>query len=118
MSKINLLSCINSLDFEQLDSLLTRLMYDRVEPNGMGCLEWQGSKTPDGYGRIRVPDFGTTYTHRVVLALDGIDVDAYEVVRHICNNPACCNKYHIKAGTQKENVADMWKAGNAAQQKA
>lgn len=36
-----------------------------------------------------------------------------EVVRHTCDNPRCINWYHLLAGTQVENMADMRRRGRA-----
>lgn len=34
-----------------------------------------------------------------------------EVVMHICDTPACVNPYHLKGGTQKENILDCISKG-------
>lgn len=36
-----------------------------------------------------------------------------EAVRHICDNPPCCNPAHLIDGTQLENMADMKAKGRA-----
>jgi hypothetical protein len=33
-------------------------------------------------------------------------LSAKEVVRHVCNNPACVNPGHLIKGTQRQNVLD------------
>ena len=34
-----------------------------------------------------------------------------EVVMHVCDNPSCVRPDHLKAGTYKENTADMFAKG-------
>lgn len=106
MHKLNLRSCVQSLEDSALEKLTLDLHYDKVELSGLGCRLWQGAIDAWGYGRLYITGFGNAYAHRTVLALEGIDVDAYEVVRHLCHNPRCCNPHHLQGGTQQENVDD------------
>lgn len=87
-----------------------------------GCHEWQGKKVKSAggkfYGRMNVYEGGKTVSklvHRVVLELAlGRKLKADEVVMHQCDNPICCNKAHLKAGTQTANMAEMVQRGRDA----
>ena len=72
---------------------------------GSGCWEWQGSRTPDGYGRINSGGRGVPLpAHRVSYELhvgpipEGFEID------HLCKNPGCVNPAHLEAVTHKENI--------------
>jgi len=47
--------------------------------------------------------------HRVVFALMFGLVP--KVVMHTCDNPPCCNPFHLRAGTHLDNVRDMVSKG-------
>lgn len=59
---------------------------------------------PDGYGILRV-NGRKQRAHRVMFSLYYAGIDA-PVVRHTCNNPACINPAHLRAGTPKDNAMD------------
>lgn len=42
---------------------------------------------------------------------------SHKTIRHICNNPRCCNPYHLQSGTDSENALDKIKNGNQGLQK-
>lgn len=100
----------DTMTVEEFFRAKTKLM-----PNG--CLEWQGSKNPNGYG-------GMMYTwgdgrrvwslsHRVAWHL-AYGVEPTENMLHKCDNPSCCLVDHLFNGTQKDNVDDMVSKGRAA----
>lgn len=75
-----------------------------------GCHEWQGAKTPKGYGVVGIGPKAyrsTCYVHRLsVWRATGID-PASSLVLHSCDNPACCNPEHLSIGSAKDNSCDM-----------
>lgn len=103
-------------------SLLRRL-WSRIptQLNQRECWEWEGGRTPLGYGRISVFDPASgrnrdEYTHRLVYMADtGNGIPAGMVVMHSCDNPPCCNPAHLRAGSQLDNVRDRDRKGRGAQ---
>ena len=81
------------------------------------CWEWLAGKTFDGYGRFRYQ--GKMWrAHRFVYQLAKETIPERMVVRHTCDNPACCNPAHLILGTQQDNVNDMDQRGRRAQGEA
>jgi len=82
------------------------------------CWQWTASTDRDGYGRFKI-DENNCKAHRVALALDDGEIkrlDEFGIVRHSCDNPACCNPAHLREGTQKDNMRDMSERGRASNQ--
>ena len=82
---------------------LEERLWDNVDTSGE-CWEWERQRDEDGYGRISVGG-RPKRVHRVVMELDGHDIDGL-VVRHQCHNPACCRPDHLKLGSQIDNIRD------------
>ncbi len=76
------------------------------------CWPWIGGKHTDGYGVLRYK--GKKYkAHRLLyIHLNG-ELPFNIVVRHICDNPACCNPLHLLPGTQADNIRDMHERNRA-----
>lgn len=76
---------------------------------GDGCWEWQGARTPKGYGLIRL-DGGLVYAHRVSWLLAKGDPGELHVLHH-CDNPCCVRPDHLFTGTRADNMQDMVRKG-------
>lgn len=70
------------------------------------CWEWQGAKTPKGYGNVRI-NKKYLKAHRVAWELANFQIPSGYVVMHLCDNPACCNPNHLVLGTIMSNFCDM-----------
>ena len=71
------------------------------------CWPWNRSFDRRGYGEIRLAPV-TRFAHRVMFEeFTRTRLTPHEVVRHTCDNPPCCNPYHLEAGSQADNVMDM-----------
>ncbi len=66
-----------------------------------GCRDWQGARTGDGYGAIRV-GAKTLVVTRVILGLDSGDG---RLALHSCDRPPCVERGHLSIGTHAENMA-------------
>lgn len=76
------------------------------------CWEWQAGKSSFGYGAFGIN--GRSHrAHRVAKMLSGVDLGD-QIVRHACDNPACCNPAHLLLGTLADNNRDMWERNRAS----
>lgn len=77
------------------------------------CIEWQGNRRPDGYGRKQV-NGKREYVHRLAYAehhgLEMNDIREWMVL-HSCDNPPCVNPDHLRLGTNADNIGDMVQRG-------
>lgn len=95
-------------------------IWEHIAWHGKGendCWEWLGYTKQHGYGRIGVyTSAGQKHflVSRIIACDAGLLKDLhYEghesgtTIRHVCDNPKCCNPKHLEAGTQSDNVHDM-----------
>lgn len=68
------------------------------------CWEWTGSKTKKGYGKLGL-GHQNLMPHRLAYALV-FDDPGEELVCHRCDNPPCCNPFHLFKGTYLDNAHD------------
>lgn len=87
-------------DFEFIESFKEKLGEDGE------CWPFLGSKNKDNYGQLTFR--GRTHlAHRVSYTLFKWEIPKGMYVCHHCDNPICCNPYHLYIGTQKDNMRDM-----------
>ncbi len=72
-----------------------------------GCWIWMGYKDKKGYGKFWF-NKQTHLAHRLVYKMCVNDIPLKKCVLHSCDNPSCCNPYHLFLGTQADNVKDMY----------
>lgn len=72
-----------------------------------GC--WNFIKPTHRFGYGQMSYLGKKYDAHRLAAILWLQMPKYSplVVRHKCDNPACCNPKHLVLGTQKDNIADM-----------
>jgi len=78
------------------------------------CWEWKKRKDNNGYGRTNLfyyDSYRKTGAHQIALILSGKHIPDGKLVRHLCNNPSCCNPKHLDIGTAKDNALDCVKSG-------
>lgn len=78
-----------------------------------GCWECISHfKDDKGYIRITVNNKGVKL-HRYMYERYKNNIPKGLVIRHLCNNPSCCNPDHLEVGTHKDNYKDMVESNRA-----
>ncbi len=73
------------------------------------CWNWKGHIHDSGYGQFGMD--GIQYVHRLAYILTHGSIPKRLYILHKCNNPSCCNPNHLEAGTQKENIKQLYREG-------
>jgi len=76
------------------------------------CWEWKASTSQDGYGQLAV-NRKRLLAHRVSYMIHHplTDLGRSMHVCHACDNPPCCNPYHLWLGTARDNTMDSLSKG-------
>lgn len=85
----------------------------RLKRSPEGCLEWQGARDPNGYGRIFWEE-RVQLAHRAAYDAFVGPIPAGMNVCHRCDNPPCCEPTHLFIGSQADNHADMTRKGRGS----
>jgi hypothetical protein len=80
----------------------------KIEKKENGCWIWNGGKSGDGYGAIKVNGRQIS-THRQAFKEFIGEIYQGLCVCHKCDQPLCCNPDHLFLGTPKENTKDSVK---------
>lgn len=76
-----------------------------------GCWEWTGSISR-GYGQMSSKRGESPYkAHRLSYKIAHGEIPDGKQINHTCDNRVCVRPDHLYAGTQKENVRDVWERG-------
>lgn len=71
------------------------------------CWEWKStSRLQSGYGRITI-NKKQHLAHRIAWEWAFGPIPDGMLVRHRCDNPPCCNPFHLELGTDQDNYNDM-----------
>lgn len=101
------------METEELDALIVRLRRDRgFLVTESGCVEYQGYRNDNGYGQFRQGKL--LRVHRLVY--EWVYGPFEGEVLHLCDNPPCCNPAHLRHGTHRDNLQDMWGKGRGYKQ--
>lgn len=104
---------ILALTTEQIDRFWSRVNKSN-DPDA--CWEWQARQDKDGYGLFRCWPQGTLRSNRLTYYLVYQQQPGDLCVCHTCDNPPCCNPYHLWLGSNLDNINDRTKKGRTAHQ--
>jgi len=77
------------------------------------CWNWQATRITDGYGHFGLR--GQLYlAHRITYQMEFGTIPDGALVLHHCDNPSCCNPYHLFLGDLSANSKDMYQKGRWA----
>jgi hypothetical protein len=105
---INYIPELPDCAYEFLRRLWERLWSQiEVADSADPCWIWKGKTGKNGYGLIGGLG-GNTAVYRLTWSMFNPDQESGNGmnIRHLCNNPLCCNPRHLKLGTVKENAHD------------
>lgn len=77
------------------------------------CWEWQSwAASREGYGGFRTGKLSWR-SHRIAYQVCNGKIPDGMHILHRCDNPPCCNPFHLRAGTNLDNVNDRVRKGRS-----
>jgi hypothetical protein len=73
--------------------------------DGNACWLWTDHRDKYGYGKIRIGK-KMFLAHRISYELHFGEVPKGKEIMHKCDNPPCCNPFHLCTGSHIENCQD------------
>lgn len=85
-------------------------LQSHIERQDNGCWFWSGRRNRRGYGVAWTPASRSPQgAHRAAYEAWVGPIPEGMLICHRCDNPPCINPAHLWAGTQSENIEDMWR---------
>lgn len=81
------------------------------------CWIWKGGINKKGYGGFnagRPYSYNSRIAHRYAYIFHYGKLNTDLLVCHACDNPSCCNPYHLFSGTAYQNSSDMLTKGRSS----
>jgi hypothetical protein len=81
-----------------------------------GCWDWVLSPQSTGYGRFTYvdPDTGKKrhmLAHRASYQIHVGPIPTGLFILHSCDRPICCQPFHLRPGTNSDNIKDAYERG-------
>jgi len=77
------------------------------------CWIWKGAPVGYGYGMMRIGN-RRFVAHRLSYQIHYGKITPGMLILHSCDNPLCVNPNHLREGTPRDNVKDMWERNRAS----
>ena len=100
---------------EFIDKILDNCVasFDSPTPQETPCWVWQGALNTWGYGQTQYKDKQYRPHRAVYIGINGVSLEWWQQVNHLCDNRACCNPTHLFIGDHKSNKEDEISRGRA-----
>lgn len=93
--------------------ILSTLEEGRVVAGPNGCIIWTGSRQHGGYGQLRVKMKMKRANRVACEEAHGPPPEGKPYALHSCDNPPCVNGYHLRWGSNSDNMQDRRERGRA-----